>query len=51
MIFIVLTGLATLGTLGATVYEGFARRSVPWGFVGCLSLLALLFVSSLLVFA
>jgi hypothetical protein len=50
MIFIVLTGLATIGTAWGTVYEGIARRGIPWSFVGCSFFFAALFVASLLVF-
>jgi hypothetical protein len=50
MIFIVLTGLATVGTAWGTVYEGIARRDIPWSYAGCSLFFALLFLASLLVF-
>lgn len=50
MIFIVLSGLMVIGTFWGTIYEGIARRSVPWSYAAVSAFCTGLFVASLLIF-
>ncbi len=39
MVIAAVFGMATVGCVGATIYEGIVCKEIPWTFVGCSALL------------